>query len=88
MFAMELEEIRAFASRDWHLKEVSKQRHWAARHRAQGHEATLAASDLLRAHLVRLRPDWPSERDRAIDLRHHLELIAKLEGAAHAFVGR
>ncbi len=83
---MERHELRAFANRDWHLKEVAKRNHWAERHRAEGPEATLAASALLRAHLVALRPEWPTELDRALDLRHHLELVVKLERAAHAFV--
>jgi hypothetical protein len=32
-----------------------------------------------------VRPDWPTDRDRAEDLRHHVTFTRLLDRVAHAF---
>jgi hypothetical protein len=78
-------EIREFVNRSRGEVMSAKREHWASLHRARGPAATVAASQALRQHMRRLRPEWPTDRDRAADLAHHLELKRKIDAAAHAF---
>ena len=88
MSEMEPGDVRAFIDRGWDEKDWLKRRYWAERRRIEGPVATLAASSALRNHIRVLRPEWPTEQDRAEDLQHHLALIAKLVRVADAFRGR
>jgi hypothetical protein len=88
LIGMKPNDIQAFMRRGWDRKEALKREYWAEQHQERGASATLDASMALRDHLVALRPDWPTAEDRAADLRHHLELIAKLEQSADAFSSR
>jgi hypothetical protein len=85
---MDREAVRAFARRDWKAIEQAKRRHWAQRFREAGSAATFSAGQALRDLACRVRPDWPTSRDRAGDLAHHLDLKRDLERAAHAFLAR
>jgi len=75
-------EIREFVNRSRGEVAAAKREHWASLHRARGPAATVAASQALWQHMRRLRPDWPTARDRAVDLAHHLELKRKIDAAA------
>jgi len=77
-------DLRAYAGRDWHLVAALKREHWA-RELARGPLATFEASEALRTHMCRLRPDWPSERERREDLEHHIALKRAIDRAAGAF---
>jgi hypothetical protein len=35
-----------------------------------------------------VRPDWPTARERADDLSHHVELKRQIDRASHAFARR
>jgi hypothetical protein len=39
-------------------------------------------------HMRSVRPDWPSERERADDLSHHVELKRQIDLASHGFTRR
>lgn len=76
--------VRRFADRPWELLRAAKRRHWAEEVTARGPEASLGASRALWLHMRRVRPDWPSDAERAEDLAHHLELKGYLDRAARA----
>ncbi len=79
------EDLRAYAGRAWHLVAALKREHWAREVARRGALATFEASEALRAHMCRLRPDWPSERERREDLEHHIALKRAIDRAAGAF---
>jgi hypothetical protein len=76
--------IRRFVDRPWKLLRAATRRYWAEEVRARGAEAPLRAFRTLWLHMRRVRPDWPSEAERAEDLAHHLELKGCLDRAARA----
>jgi len=43
---------------------------------------------MLWQHARRVRPDWPTPRDRNEDLAHHVELTRRLDRAADTFTRR
>ena len=53
--------------------------HYAALRAARGAAATVALGEALYAHARALRPDWPTARDRADDLRDLAALRAILD---------
>jgi hypothetical protein len=80
--------VRSFMGRAYDVVAESKQGYWARRFRKEGAEATWRAGQALREHAHQVRPDWPSEEDRAEDLEHHIRLTRLLDSAAHAFPRR
>ena len=80
--------IREFAHRNRAEVQASKQRYWAELYRAHGSACTVRASQALWQYMRRLRPDWPTARDRAEDLAHHVELKRMIDRAAHVFAAR
>ena len=80
--------VRSFMQRSYDVVAESKEDHWARRFQERGAEATWHAGQALREHAKRVRPDWPSEHDRAEDLEHHIQLKRLLDRAAHAFARR
>lgn len=80
--------IRAFAARDHAEVERLKIEHWARLYRESGEQATLDAGHALYEHARRVRPDFPTERDRAEDLAHHVRLKALLDRASRALAVR
>ncbi len=80
--------IREFARRNRAEVQASKQRYWAEQYRAYGPARTIRAGQTLWQYMRRLRPDWPTARDQAEDLAHHVELKRKIDRAAHAFAAR
>lgn len=59
--------------------ERSADDHYAALRRTRGPAATVALGEALYVHARTLRPDWPSPRDRADDLRDLAALRAILD---------
>lgn len=74
--------------RAYDVVEESKRDHWARRFRQRGAAATWGVGQALRQHAKQVRPDWPTQADRADDLEHHVELTRLLDRAAHAFARR
>lgn len=74
------EAIRAFARRDRAAVAAAKRAWWAA----QDPDVAVRAAGALWEHVRRLRPEWPTDRDRAEDLAHHVELKRRLDRAARA----
>jgi hypothetical protein len=81
---MDRDAIRAFALRDRAEVAAAKENWWAGRGRA----VALRAARALWAHARSVRPDWPTARDRAADLAHHVALKERLDRAARAFTRR
>jgi urease accessory protein UreF len=79
------ESIRRFAQRDWAAVADSDREYWAQRFAATGGMETFRIGQQLFEHARRLRPEWPTNQERADDLAHHVELVGKLARAAHAF---
>jgi hypothetical protein len=80
--------LRDYARRHWAEAGDLDRAHWAAEFAARGPASALAASRALWEHMRAVRPDWPTEADRARDLEQHLALRRLLDRAAHAFRGR
>jgi len=80
--------IRAFVARDRERVAALKRDHHAKRYRASQGSAGLEVGRMLLEHARRVRPDWPTERDRREDLEHHLALKRRIDRAARAFSPR
>ena len=85
---MEADAIRAFVGRDRDAVDALKRAHHARRHREQGGAAGFAVGSVLLEHARRVRPDWPTPRDREADLAHHVALKSLLDRVADAFTRR
>lgn len=85
---MDRDAIRAFVERDRKSVAALKRDHHARRNRISGGKSGLAAAAILREHVRRARPDWPTPQDRQKDLEHHIELKRCIDRAAHAFTAR
>lgn len=82
---MEVPSIRRFVDRPWERLRAAKRRYWADEVSARGPEAPLLAARALWLHMRSVRPEWPSDAERAEDLAHHLEVKSCLDRAAGAF---
>jgi hypothetical protein len=80
--------VRAYLDRDWSAGERLEREHWAALWRTLGPAANLRAARTLYEHVRRMRPEWPSEAERAADLAHHVALKRRLDLAARALTAR
>jgi len=85
---MDRDAIRAFVARDRDRVAALKRDHHAKRHRASRGTSGLEAARVLRVHARRVRPDWPTVRDRDEDLADHVALKGQIDRAAHAFAPR
>jgi hypothetical protein len=72
------EDLRRFALRDWESVAALKAEYWVAEKRRLGAEGALRIGDRLREQVRVLRPDWPSDQERAEDLRSHEAVARKL----------
>jgi hypothetical protein len=77
--------VKGYADRPWTAVESAKQEHWARAFAEHGPEATFAASQSLWLHMRALRPEWPTDEERADDLERHLALKRALERAGNVF---
>ncbi len=82
------DDVRAFVRRDWEAVAVSKMAYWVDRFRQEGWQPAWAAADSLLFDMRRIRPDYPSDEERALDFSAHLSLRNRLDRAADAFPGR
>jgi len=80
--------IRAFVARDRDRVAALKRDHHATRYRASRGKSGLEAARVLREHVRKIRPDWPTARDRDEDFAHHVALKRRIDRAAHAFFAR
>lgn len=80
--------LRDFALRARAEVESEKRAYWARLHRNQGGHSTLAISHALYEHVRRVRPDFPTERDRAEDLASHVAFKRLLDSASRALTLR
>jgi hypothetical protein len=80
--------IRAFARRARADVEREKRAYWARLHQDGTYRATLDMSFALYEYVRRLRPDFPTERDRAEDLTHHVALKRLLDRASRVLAVR
>jgi len=79
---MNPDDLRAFAARDWNALAAAKRAHAAQVFRREGAAPLLRAARELFEHARAVNPAWPSARDRAADLAHHVELKRLLARAA------
>jgi hypothetical protein len=78
------DEVRTFARRDWGAIAAAKNEAWLALRRARGIDGALAQADELRRQAREMRPDWPSEEERAEDLAAHNRVSEALRRAGRA----
>ncbi len=64
-----------FVERDWAAAARDKDRYFRDYKREHGPAAGIRMADELRRHVLALRPDWPSEEERADDMATHLRVI-------------
>ena len=81
---MDPAQLRDFARRPREEIAQEKLAHPARLFAAGGPGATLAAGHALYAHARSVRPDYPTQRDLADDLDHHVALKALLDRASRA----
>lgn len=85
---MDRDAIRAFVARDRDLVAALKRDHHARQHRVSRGKSGLEAAGMLRDYARKVRPDWPTARDRCDDFAHHVALKRRIDRAAHAFCAR
>ena len=68
-------DVRAFVHRDWDAFARAKEEHWLECKRRHGPAWGLLVGDELRREAQRVRPGWPSARERRADLAMHLRMI-------------
>ena len=85
---MDARAVRRFSTRAWKDVSDSKRAYWAERFRREGWMSVWTAAQGLLAYARRIRPDFPSARERDQDLSDHSTQRTRLERAAHAFTRR
>lgn len=79
---MDRDDILAFARRDWAMVAESKTRYWLERKRTLSAAELLAIGDQLRRHALAVRPDWPTDAERAADLATHERVTEALRAVS------
>jgi hypothetical protein len=85
---MDRDALRAYAGRRWSAAADEDRRYWAERYRAEGPAATVEAAQQFWRHMREMRADWPSTRERELDLEHHLTFKRLLERCARVIGAR
>jgi DNA-binding GntR family transcriptional regulator len=85
---MDKDMIRAFVARDRDRVAALKRDYHARRYRLSRGKSGLDAARVLWEHARKVRPDWPTARDRDEDFAHHVALKRLIDRAAHAFSAR
>lgn len=75
---MDRDDILAFACRDWAQVAEAKTGFWRDQKRELSAAGMLALGDRLRRHAQKVRPDWPTQRDRDEDLAVHYRVAEAL----------
>jgi hypothetical protein len=81
---MDPRDVEAYTRRPWRRAAEAKHRYWVEEVARRGPLATFEAAQALWVHMRMLRPDWPSDEERRLDLAHHVELKRALERVADA----
>ena len=68
----------------WSKVRQRKLLHWADQNRKQGPLAALRNAEVLRAHVVSMRPDWPDTQSRRADWANHKKMRTLFDRMAHA----
>jgi len=76
------QDLLAFAHRDWSLVAEAKAEFWQDCKRHRTPDDILAIGEQLRQHVRAVRPDWPSESERAADLAVHLRVTEALRAVS------
>jgi hypothetical protein len=79
---VERSDILAYVHRDWQRLADAKMAFWLDRKHDLGPDDILAIGDQLRQHARAVRPDWPSEAERAADLAVHLRVTEALRAVS------
>lgn len=76
--------VSGLLDRPWRELEALETEHWRRLKKERGLGEGLRIADELRRHVLSVRPDWPSEEERAEDLAVHVRVSAELRrvGAA------
>jgi len=85
---MEIDEVRAFADRDWAAIAEADSAHWATEFSEHGPDAAVAASRALWEHLRSIRPEWPTDEETSQDLSDLLHLKRLIDHASRALTSR
>jgi hypothetical protein len=85
---MDAAQLREFALRDRTAVDAAKLRYWSDRYRDRGWEETWQRAQELYEHVRRVRPDFPTARERDQDFADHLELKRRLDQASHVLASR
>ena len=80
--------LEAYAARDRESVAALKRDAHARRHRAPRGTAGLRTAQALREYVRKVRPDWPTARDRNEDFAQHVALKRRIDRAARAFTAR
>ena len=75
---MDRKAVLEFARRDWARVADAKTDFWLNRKRASSPAELLTLGDQLLRHARTMRPDWPSEVERAADLAVHQRVAEAL----------
>jgi hypothetical protein len=76
------QDLLAFAHRDWSLIAEAKTEFWQDHKRDHTPDDILAVGEQLRQHARAVRPDWPSDSERAPDLAVHLRVTEALRAVS------
>ena len=75
---MDRKQLASFVDRDWALVESEEAAYWVATKARLPPGELFAIVERFRSEIRELRPDWPSEAERAADLDAHVELSRRL----------
>ena len=77
-------DLEKLLTRDRVEVERARNRFWAKQRELVGPAASIRASESLSRHMLSVRPDWPSAREREADLEHHVTWTTLLDRVARA----
>jgi len=69
---MNTRDIKEFANRDWFKISDLDRAYWAAEFQRNGAASSRRASQALWLHMKSIRPDWPNQQERKLDLDNHI----------------
>jgi hypothetical protein len=75
-----LEDLRAFAQRDWARVERAKIAYWADLYKKNGNGASIRAADALRAHVQRFAPT-ALRAQRGLDIEDLVRFKGRIDAA-------
>lgn len=82
---MNAADVIQIARRDWRALADSKAAYWSELERELGPGEGVRIGDELRRYVQTQNPDWPSDRERALDLETHVRVTAALQSVAKSW---